>query len=447
MGRSYVIVMYRLLLQLGIEFTQTSITLAGAIAVFVLIALSGFFSSAEIALFSLPEYRIEAMVDQNLSGAQLVKELKDDPHRLLVTILVGNNIVNIAMASVSTTLLALYLPPAQSVLVATFGITALVLLFGESAPKSYAVAHSESWSRRIARPIKLSEYLMYPLIVVFDVLTRLVNRLTGSGSTLETPYVTRNELRQLIELGESEGVLETQERELLMGVFQFRNRIVKEVMQSRLDTVAIDATASVTAAIDACLEADRDRLPVFRETLDDVIGIVELTDLVRAFRVDPEQPVDVAATPVLHVPETKDIDELLVEMRDDRRRMAIVVDEFGTTQGLVTLDDILEEIVGELLQGTDRPGIETIDDDKVRVRGTVNIHELNETLGVTIPEGEEFETIAGFVYAHLGRVPEEGETLRHEDIRITVERMDRIRIRSLLITLPSGSLTGSSSSP
>ena len=178
-------------LQLGIELTTRTITIGGSAAVVVLIALSGFFSSTEIAMFSLADHRVEAMVAEGLPNAALVRDLKADPHRLLVTILVGNNVVNIAMASISTTVLALHFPPAESVLISTFGITALVLLFGESAPKSYAVEHTESWARRVAPPLKLSEYLMYPLIVLFDFLTRIVNRLTGSSAAIETPYITR----------------------------------------------------------------------------------------------------------------------------------------------------------------------------------------------------------------------------------------------------------------
>lgn len=188
-------------LQFGVEPTTWTLTTGGAAAIVVLIGLSGFFSSSEIALFSLADHKVEAMVAAGQPGASLVQALKSDLNRLLVTILVGNNVVNIAMASIATTVLGLHFPPAQSVVITTFGITALVLLFGESAPKSYAVEHSESWARRIARPLQISEYLMYPLVVLFDFLTRLVNRATGTSNTIKPPYVTRIELQQLIEAG------------------------------------------------------------------------------------------------------------------------------------------------------------------------------------------------------------------------------------------------------
>ncbi|MFT4930559.1 MAG: putative hemolysin [Natronomonas sp.] len=431
-----------LALQFGVQLTERTITIGGAAAVAVLVALSGFFSSSEIAMFSLADHKVEAMVAQGRPGAARVQRLKSDPHRLLVTILVGNNVVNIAMASISTTVLALHFPAAESVLIATFGITALVLLFGESAPKSYAVEHTGSWARRVSRPLQLSEYLMYPLVVLFDFLTRQVNRLTGSTGAIESPYVTRTELQQLIETGEREGVIESEERELLRGVFQFRNRIVKEVMKSRLDVTAIEASASVAEAIDVCIDDGRNRLPVYKGTLDDVVGIVDLPDLVRARRDGhPTDLVDVAE-PALLVPETKDVDELLIEMREDRLDMAIVVDEFGTTQGLVTLKDIVEEIVGDILEEAERPAIERQDDRRVRVRGDLNVHELNEALDVTVPEAESFETVAGFVYDRLGRIPDEGDAVEYGGVRIAVESMDRTRIRSLLVTKTAGGSSG-----
>lgn len=427
-------------LQLGVEVTDQTITLAGTIAVVVLIGLSGFFSSAEIAMFSLPDHKVDAMVTEGLPGAKLVEALKDDPHRLLVTILVGNNVVNIATASITTTVLALHFDPAESVVIATFGITALVLLFGESAPKSYAVEHSESWARRVARPLQVSSYLMYPLVAVFDVLTRQVNRLTGTSGAIETPYLTRTELQQLIETGEREGVIEEQESEFLMGVFEFRNLIVKEVMRSRLDMTAVEATETVSDAIDRCLSEGRNRLPVYRETLDDIVGIVELSALVAAERTTADgrnsPTVGEVAEPALLVPESKDVDELLIEMRDEHRQMAVVVDEFGTTQGLVTVEDMVEEIVGEMLETTEQPAIEHLDDGRARIRGDVNVHEVNEALDVTIPEGEEFETIAGFVFDQLGEIPEEGTTVNYEGIRVEVEEMDGRRIRLVTVMTP-----------
>ena len=419
---------------LGIEATDRTVTIAGAVTIAILIGFSGFYSSSEIAMFSLPNHRLDALVAEGRPNAATVKALKDDPHRLLVTILVGNNIVNIAMSSISTALLGLYFSGLQAVLIATFGITSLVLLFGESAPKSYAVENTESWALRIARPLKYSEYALYPLVVTFDALTRIVNRVMGSTGAIEAPYVTRTEIQQIIESGRRAGVIEEDEQQMLQHIFRFRNRIAKEVMTPRLDIVAVPAEASLEEAIETCVENGRHRLPVFEETLDDVVGIVELGDLVGAHRGgEAVGPADLAEEPTF-VPESKDVDELLQEMRRERREMVIVVDEFGTTAGLITIQDITEEIVGEILEGGEEQPIVVIDDDTVVVQGEINVHEVNEILDVELPEGEEFETIAGFVFNRLGRLADPGDTIHHGGVRIDVERVENTRIRRARIT-------------
>ena len=217
-----------------VPLTDTTVTIGGSIAILFLIALSAFFSSSEIAMFSLARHRVESLVEDDIPGATVVQELKSDPHRLLITILVGNNIVNIAMSSIATGLFAIYFSQGQAVLAATFGITTLVLLFGESAPKSYAVENTESWALRIARPLKYSELALLPLVAVFDYLTRVINRVTGGRSAIETTYVTRDEIQNMIQTGEREGVIEEEELEMLDRIFRFNKTIAKEVMTPQI---------------------------------------------------------------------------------------------------------------------------------------------------------------------------------------------------------------------
>ncbi len=416
-----------------------TITVAGVLAIVVLIGLSGFFSSSEIALFSLATHRIDALVEEGRKGARMVQELKSDPHRLLVTILVGNNLVNIAMSSIATGLFGIYLSRGQAVLAATFGITTVVLLFGESVPKSYAVENTESWSLRIARPLKYSEYALYPLVVVFDYLTRIVNKVTGGRSAIETSYVTRDEIQDMIQTGEREGVIEADEREMLQRIFRFNNTIAKEVMTPRLDMHAVPKDASIEEAIETCVHADHERVPVYDGNLDNVIGVVNIRDLVRA---KDYGEVDVSLTdlvqPTLHVPESKNVDELLEEMQDSRMQMVLVIDEFGTTEGLITLEDMVEEIVGEILEGDEDEPIEFLDDRTALIQAEVNIDEVNEQLDIDIPEGEEFETLAGFIFNRAGRLVEEGEEIEYDGLQIRVERVDSQRIKRARITVPEG---------
>ncbi|PSP79016.1 DNA-binding protein [Halobacteriales archaeon QS_1_68_20] len=408
-----------------------TIPVGGTLVLLVLLLLSGFFSSSEIAMFSLPRHRVEALASEGMPGAETVRELKEDPHRLLVTILVGNNLVNIAMSSVATGLLALYLSQGQAVAVATFGITALVLLFGESAPKSYAVENTESWAMRIARPLQYSEYLLYPLVVVFDYLTRAVNRVTGGRSAIETSYVTRSEIQDMIETGERAGVLEEDEREMLQRIFRFNNTIAKEVMTPRLDVDAISVDDSIAEAIETCIQSGHARLPVYEGSLDNVIGIVHIRDLVRDSNYGGNDDVDLEdlIDPTLHVPESKNVDELLSEMREQRMHMVIVIDEFGTTEGIVTMEDMVEEIVGEILEGEEEDPVTQVDDRTVQVRGEVNIEDVNDALGIELPEGEEFETIAGFIFNRAGRLVEEGEQLAYDGVEIRVEEVENTRIK------------------
>ena len=413
-----------------LPFSDTTIAVVGGAAILALLVLSAFFSSSEIAMFSLPPHRVDALVSDNVPGAETLKDLKDDPHRLLVTILVGNNIVNIAMSSVATGLLALYFRQSIAVFAATFGITALVLLFGESAPKSYAVENSESWALRISRPLKLAEYTLLPLIATFDYLTRQVNRLTGGQSSIESTYVTREEIRDIIETGERAGVLEEDEREMLQRIFRFTNTIAKEIMTPRLDMEAVSKDASIEEALEKCVQSGHTRLPVYEGSLDNDLGIVHVSDLVRDYSYGEGEDLELedVIEETLHVPESKNVDELLAEMRESRMHMVIVIDEFGTTEGLVTMEDITEEIVGELLEAGEEEPIEFVDDRTAVIKGEVNIDEVNEALDIDIPEGEEFETLAGFIFNRAGRLVEEGETIEYDGIDIHIEGVENTRI-------------------
>ena len=420
---------------LGLELSRALFAALGVLVIVVLLGLSAFFASSEIALFSFPSHRVEAVLEEGRPGSQTVKDLKSNPHRLLVTILVGNNLVNIAMSSIATGLLALFVTQSQAVFVATFGISALVLLFGESAPKSYAVENNESWALRVARPLKYAQTVLWPLVVLFDRLTRVVNRLTGGRAAIEEGYITREEIRDMIATGEREGVLEADERQMLQRTLRFNRTIAKEVMTPRLDMTAVSADDTVDEAIETCIQSNHNRVPVYEGSLDNVIGIVEITDLVRDrhYSTDGISLADIVE-PTLHVPESKNVDELLTEMREQRLDMVIVIDEFGTTEGLVTIEDLVEEIVGEILEGGEEEPIEFLDDGTALVRGEVNIDIVNEQLEIDLPEGEEFETVAGFIFNRAGRLVEEDETISYENLDITVEAVEDTRITRARIT-------------
>ncbi|ESP88543.1 hypothetical protein K933_08787 [Candidatus Halobonum tyrrellensis G22] len=421
---------------LGTELGRTQVTLVGVVMILLLIMGSGFFSSSEIALFSLPAHQVDAMVEKGERGARLVKSLKEDPHRLLVTILVGNNMVNITMSSISTTVVGFYFDAGTAVLVSSLGITSMVLLFGESAPKSYAVENTDSWARTVAPGLKFVGTVLWPLITLFYYLTSAVNRLTGGSSSIESSYVTRDEIRNMIKTGEREGILHEDERQILQRTLRFTDATAKEVMTPRLDITGIAADATVEEAIEECIRAGHARLPAYEGSLDNVTGVFDIRDL-RESDSDAFADLTVAevAAPTLHVPESKNVDELLSEMRENRMHMVVVIDEFGTTEGLITMEDVTEEIVGEILVADEDHPIEFVDDDTAVVDGSVNVHEVNEALDIVLPEGEEFETIAGFTFNRAGRLVEQGEEFDYENVTLRAEQVENTRIQKVRLTV------------
>jgi CBS domain containing-hemolysin-like protein len=420
----------------GVELGQTGVTAIGVSMILLLVVGSGFFSSSEIALFSLPAHQIDGMVEQGLPGAQAVKSLKQDPHRLLVTILVGNNMVNITMSSISTTIVGLYFDAGTAVIVSSLGITSIVLIFGESAPKSYAVEHTGLHARRVARGLKIVEKVLWPLITVFYYLTGIVNRVTGGSPSIESTYVTRDEIRNMIRTGEREGILDEEERQMLQRTLRFTDATAKEVMTPRLDMVAVRMDATVEAALKQCIQSGHARLPAYEESLDNMTGVFDIREL-RGSEYEEFGQLDVAdvVSPTLHVPESKNIDELLSEMRENRLQMAIVIDEFGATEGLVTMEDMTEEIVGEILAGDEEHPIEFVDDSTITVDGSVNIEEVNEALDVVLPEGEEFETIAGFIFNLAGRLVKRGEAFDYGDVTLRAEEVEDTRIQTVRVSV------------
>jgi CBS domain containing-hemolysin-like protein len=419
----------------GVELGEPAVTAIGVVMILCLLMGSGFFSSSEIALFSLPAHQIDAMVEENQRGAKVVKALKEDPHRLLVTILVGNNLVNITMSSISTTIVGFYFDAGTAVLVSSLGITSMVLLFGESAPKSYAVENTGSWARTVAPPLRLVGKLLWPLITLFYYLTSAVNKVTGGSSAIESSYVTRDEIRNMIKTGEREGILDEEERQMLQRTLRFTDATAKEVMTPRLDVEAVAADATVEEAIRQCIESGHARLPVYEDSLDSVTGVFDIRDLEGEEYEASDLTVADVVTPTLHVPESKNVDDLLSEMRENRLHMVVVIDEFGATEGIITMEDVTEEIVGEILVGDEDHPIEVVDDDTVIVDGSVNIEAVNEALDIVLPEGEEFETISGFLFNRAGRLVEQGEAFPYQNVTLRAEQVNDTRIQTVRVSV------------
>jgi CBS domain containing-hemolysin-like protein len=405
-------------------------TLTGLLAVVVLLGLSAFFSASEIAIFSLERHRLSALRSSADPRADTLGRLRENPHRLLVTILVGNNVVNIAMASIATLVLTRLLGPGPGVAASTLGMSFLVLVVGEITPKSYGVANSESLSLSVAGTIARVQQVLYPVVVVFDTLSRGINRLTGGRQEIEKPYVTREQIEDLLETGERVGDIAESEREMVQGVFDLSNTRAKEIMVPRVNVVAMDVSSSLESVLDTCADQRVTRLPVYDGTLDRVVGIADIRDVERAIR--QGLSLDDVLTEALQVPDTIEIDDLLSEMQAERVSMAIVRDEFGEVEGVLTVEDILEEIVGEIFEvGEERLIRPTA--DGLLVKGEATVDEVNDALGTEIPTAGDFETVAGLVNAELGRLGDVGDRIEVDGVQFTVESIDGTRIRRVRV--------------
>lgn len=410
------------------------------VAMAVLLLLSALFSSSEAALLSVMRTpRLAHLVNTGSARAIRVTRMLEEPGRLLTTILLGNNIVNVAFATlVTASTLSLVADKEIAVALATVIATVALLIFGEVIPKNLAVRHAIPFALRLARPLKWIELVSWPLVSVLQWLNRLVT--TDSGELEAQPSITEDELRTLIDIGDEEGVIEAGEAEMLERVFRFGDTRLQEVMTPRTEIIFVEQGASLEPFLDIYVEHPYTRFPVYEGNTDNVIGILSAKDILRAIGMKDE------TTEVIRdayfVPETKPIAELFDELRQSGNQMAIAVDEFGGIAGLVTLKRLLEEIVGRVGEEGEAPKdeYETLDENVFQVDGGMSIDDVDEELGIKLPEGT-YETIAGFVLDSLGHIPVEQEQFDHDGLRIEVTQMQDQKIE--IIKLTKGPFTAS----
>lgn len=405
-------------------------TMGQLLALVILIFLSGFFSGSETALVSVNRIRLKKMAEEGREEAEIVEDLLDRPNKLLATILVGNNLVNIAAASIATSLAIDYFG-SRGVGIATGVMTFLILVFGEVTPKSYAIQNAEKISLRIARPMNFLVRVLYPVVRVLTSITKpLITRLGGEMHL--TPYITEEEIKMLVEVGEREGVIEKGEKEMIHGVFKFGDMEAKEVMVPRIDMKCLSVEDTLQKAIDYVIQTGHSRFPVYEKNIDNIVGILNSKDL---FGKGINERIRDLVRPAYYVPESKKLDEILREMQDKKTQMAIVVDEYGGTLGLVTLEDILEEIVGEIMDeyDTEEPGVQVVAEGVAIVDAKADIGELNDALDIDLPE-EDFETVGGLMFNILGRIPKPGDKVKINGNTMEVKTMRGRRISKIKVT-------------
>lgn len=400
----------------------------------VLLLGSGFFSASETSLMSLSKIRIRYMEEEGVKGAKLVSSLIEKSSDLLSSILVGNNVVNIAATSVSTSLFISIFGDG-GVAIATAVMTVLVLIFGEITPKTIAANSPEKIAVIVSKPISIIMKITKPIVWVFNLLTGIIFKIMGIENDGVKPFITEEELKAMVNVSHEEGVLEIEEREIINNVFQFGDMQAKEAMIQRLDMVAVNIEDSYDEIIELFKSEKLSRLPVYQESIDDIVGILNIKDII--FLSDEEiQNFNIKnyVREAFFTYEFKKITQLLEEMKKEKSQMAIVVDEYGGTAGLLTIEDLVEVIVGDIDDEYDEEEEEIvkINDNEYLVEGSTKISDVNEQLGINL-ESEEFDSIGGFIIGYLKRIPEENEIIEVEDVKFKVESIDKNRINKIRI--------------
>ena len=414
-----------------------SIEVLYLVLLFVFILLSAFFSGSETAFISLQRIRIEHLVNTNVKGAKRVARMTERPERLLSTILFGNNLVNTAAAALATVLAISVWGQERGMLIATIGVTIVLLIFAETTPKTIATQHAEKLSLTFARPIEVISWLFTPFVFVLSWIASGITRMVG-GTPVPRSLVSEEEIRTMISVGHKEGSVEKDEAEMLHKVFDFGNRPVHEAMVPRPEVVCIEKGSKLADFLSLYVESPLSRFPVYQENMDNVIGILSVKDVLMALAngtMDKESIIDDLVRPAYFTPETKRISELFTEMQNKNYRMAVVVDEYGGTAGIVSLSRLVEEIVGPVGDefAEAEKEYETINEYTFHIDGGMRIEEANEELEINLPEGE-YETVAGFVLDLLGHIPKPGQRLRYKGLKLAITEMRGVKIEKILLT-------------
>lgn len=406
------------------------------IVLFILLLLSAFFSSAETALTTVNKIRIRTLAEDGNRRAKTVLAITDDSGKMLSAILIGNNIVNLSAASLTTTLA--YSFGGSMVAIASGILTLLILLFGEITPKTMATIHAEKMSLVYAPVISIFMKIMTPAIFVVNGLSVGILFLLRVDPNAKNTAMTENELRTIVDVSHEDGVIESDEREMINNVVDLGDARAKDVMVPRVHVTFADVNSTYEELLAIFREDKYTRLPIFEDTTDNVVGTINMKDLL-LYDSAKEFHIRDFLREAYFTYEYKNISELLVEMRQASFNIAIVLDEYGETAGLITLEDILEEIVGEIHDEYDENEedfIQEIDEREYIVEGSINLDELNDRLELDL-KSDEYDSLGGFIIERLDRLPEAGDSIDTEEgIHMVVDRLDKNRIELVHLYLP-----------
>lgn len=416
--------------------------ISSVIVLVFLLCCSAFFSGSETAMFSLNPIRLQHLKKEGVSPASTVADLLSHPSKLLVTILIGNQVVNIFASSTAASLCVRLFGEQVGPVVATIGMTLLLLIFGEVTPKTFAVQNPQKYAFFACRPLQVFSKMVFPVQIVLTSIADGILRLVGGARKSHERLLTGQEFRTLLDVSEREGVVEATEKKMIDNLFDFSEMSVKEIMIPRTDMFCFSIDDTFDEIIEKCRMGLYARVPVYKDTIDTICGIVYVKDLLPFIHGKHENfHLNTFLREAYFIPETKNVQELLKDFQERKIHIAIVVDEYGGTAGLVCLEDLLEEIVGEITDEFDPDEVPWClplqEPGQYKVNAMMHIHEFNQTFGMDFSP-EYYGTIGGLLLDQLGKIPRKGDSVRLENLTLTVSKLRNTRILEVIVKKEEG---------
>lgn len=394
---------------------------------------SAFFSSSETALTSLNVFKIRQMEENGVENSSLVRKLTDNIGKVLTTILIGNNIVNIATTTVATIFFT-DLFGAKGAIISTIVLTLTILIFGEVTPKNIASSASEKVALRVAKPIKFFDFILKPMSFFLQAITNFLTRLIIGENSQKGDLVTEEDLKTIVDVSEEQGVINDQESEIINNVFEFGDSDVEDIMTARTNMEAIAVDMEYKELKDFLKNCKHSRIPVYGKSIDNIIGILHMKDIVAFIAEDKELNIEEMIRPAFYVYDNMHIFDLFKQMRGENVSLAIVIDEYGGTSGIVTIEDIVEELVGEIEDEYDTH-LETvlkINDKEYLVNPSIHINDFNDYFDTDLEQIKN-DSIGGFLIDKLGRIPKLGDSVEVDGIKISVVQINRYKLEMLKV--------------
>jgi putative hemolysin len=408
----------------------------------IFIVLSAFFALMEAAFLSVQRSRVKHLVTTGVAGGSAVDKIIQRPDRLLATVLFGNNVANTAAAVLGSAIAISLWGDRIGVVVATVVMAIAILIFGDTIPKTFATRHAERVTLILAGPVRLIENWLSPIVTA---ITWVASPFTGGSKTPLQYLISEEEIRSIITAGQKEGAVEEAEAEMLHKVFEFGDRTVREIMTPRTEVTWVEKGTTLEEFLQIYAESPHSRFPVYADSTDNVVGMVSIKDVLMAQAkggFNPQDPIDGLTRTIPFVPQTKLLGELLTEMQASGSQIAVVVDEFGGISGIATMEQLLEEIVGEVGDELARSTQEfqAIDERTLEIDGGMRLDEANEKLGLSLPLGE-YETVAGFALSCLGHIPKIGEQFKYYGLIMVITEMRGLKIEKIRVIKREGDAT------